>query len=176
MVLFNRRRPGESERLLLSEYNKRSIDNLSVKDIADSLSEVERVICRTKSRVEIRRKHGRTVPVILTSQMVRATDLLNCKRHTVGISEANPYVFARPLTSTPLRASECLHKLAVDCGAACPENLASTRLRKHIATTSQILNLQECDLDILAGFLGHNIHVHRNFYRLPQETLQLASQ
>jgi len=29
-------------------------------------------------------------------------------------------------------------------------------------------------LDILAGFLGHNIRVHRNFYRLPQETLQLA--
>jgi len=29
-------------------------------------------------------------------------------------------------------------------------------------------------LDILAGFLGHNIHVHCNFYRLPQETLQLA--
>jgi len=30
-------------------------------------------------------------------------------------------------------------------------------------------------LDILAGFLGHNIHVHCNFYRLPQETLQLAN-
>ena len=29
-------------------------------------------------------------------------------------------------------------------------------------------------MDILAGFLGHNIRVHRNFYRLPQETLQLA--
>jgi len=30
-------------------------------------------------------------------------------------------------------------------------------------------------LDILAGFLGHNIRIHRNFYRLPQETLQLAN-
>ena len=30
-------------------------------------------------------------------------------------------------------------------------------------------------MDILAGFLGHNIHVHCNFYRLPQETLQLAN-
>jgi len=29
-------------------------------------------------------------------------------------------------------------------------------------------------LDILAGFLGHNIHVRCNFYRLPQDTLQLA--
>jgi len=174
MILFNHRRAGEAERLLLSEYNKRTTDNLSVTDIADSLSEVERVLCRTMSRVEIRGKRGRVVPVILTPQMVKAMDLLICKRHTVGISEANPYVFARPFASTPLRACECLHKLAVDCGAACPENLTSTRLRKHIATTSQILNLQECELDILAGFLGHDIHVHRNFYRLPQETLQLA--
>ena len=30
-------------------------------------------------------------------------------------------------------------------------------------------------MDILAGFLGHNIRIHRNFYRLPQETLQLAN-
>ena len=30
-------------------------------------------------------------------------------------------------------------------------------------------------MDILAGFLGHNIRIHRNFYRLPRETLQLAN-
>ena len=174
VILFNRRRAGETERLLLNEYNKRSTDNLSVKDIADSLSAVEQVLCRTMSRVEIRGKRGRIVPVILTPQMVIAIDLLNSKRHAVCISEANPYVFARSLSGTPLRASQCLHNLAVACGASHPENLTSTRLRKHIATTSQILNLQECDLDILAGFLGHNIQVHRNFYRLPQETLQLA--
>lgn len=94
MILFNRRRAGEAERLLLSEYNKRSKDNLSVEDIADSLSEVERVLCRTMSRVEIRGKHSRIVPVILTPQMVTAIDLLNSTRNSVGISEANPYVFA----------------------------------------------------------------------------------
>ena len=168
IILCNRRRPGETERLSLDEYKKRSTDNLSVKDIADSLSEVERVLCRTMSRVEIRGKHGLTVPIILTPQMVTAIDLLVSKRHAVGISEGNPYVFARPLSSTPLQASLCLHNLAVECGAASPENLTSTRLRKHIATTSQILNLQECDLDILAGFLGHNIRVHHNFTAFPR--------
>ena len=92
IILFNRRRAGETERLLLDEYKKRSTDNLSVKDIADSLSEVERVLCRTMSRVEIRGKHGRTVPNILTPQMVTAIELLVAKRHAVGISEGNPYV------------------------------------------------------------------------------------
>ena len=50
----------------------------------------------------------------------------------------------------------------------------SHELRKHLATTSQILNLQKCELDLLAGFLSHDLLVHRNFYRLPQDTLQLA--
>lgn len=29
-------------------------------------------------------------------------------------------------------------------------------------------------MDQLAGFLGHDISVHRKFYRLPEGTLQLA--
>ena len=32
----------------------------------------------------------------------------------------------------------------------------------------------EKQLDSLAGFLGHDIHVHRNFYRLPEDTIQIA--
>jgi len=45
---------------------------------------------------------------------------------------------------------------------------------KHTATTSQILNLQERDLDILAGHLGYDLYTHQNFYRMPHDTLQLA--
>jgi len=36
ILSFNQRLAGETERSLLHEYNKRSTDNLSVKDIADS--------------------------------------------------------------------------------------------------------------------------------------------
>ena len=39
---------------------------------------------------------------------------------------------------------------------------------------SQILNLHENELDILAQFLGHDICVHRDFYRLPCATIQVA--
>jgi hypothetical protein len=105
---------------------------------------------------------------------VEAVTLLIGKRNEVGISQDNNLIFANPSSSNPIRATDCLHKLAVACGAKCPANLTNTRLRKHIATTSQILNLKECELDLLAGFLGHDVRVHNNFYRLPQETLQLA--
>ena len=99
---------------------------------------------------------------------------MNEKRAECGICQTNPYIFARPSADTPVRGSDCLRTFAVKSGAKNPSHLTSTRLRKHIATVSQIFNLREHELDILAGFLGHDIRVHRNFYRLPQETLQLA--
>ncbi len=39
---------------------------------------------------------------------------------------------------------------------------------------TQVLNLKENELDILARFLGHDIRVHREYYRLPDQTLQVA--
>ena len=39
---------------------------------------------------------------------------------------------------------------------------------------SQIINLKDNELDLLARFLGHDIRVHREYYRLPDETLQVA--
>ena len=47
-------------------------------------------------------------------------------------------------------------------------------MRKHIATLSQILNLKDNEMDMLATFLGHDIRIHREYYRLPEETLQVA--
>ena len=42
------------------------------------------------------------------------------------------------------------------------------------ATLSQLLNLQENELELLANHLGHDITVHREFYRLPEDTFNLA--
>ncbi|XP_052443599.1 uncharacterized protein LOC127985606 [Carassius gibelio] len=39
---------------------------------------------------------------------------------------------------------------------------------------SKILNLNENEADQLADFLGHDIRIHRQYYRLPEGTLQLA--
>lgn len=37
-----------------------------------------------------------------------------------------------------------------------------------------MLNLQKNELEMLARFMGHDIAIHREFYRLPEDTLQLA--
>jgi len=54
------------------------------------------------------------------------------------------------------------------------ERLRSVQLRKHVATLSQVLNKKRNELDMLAQFMGHDINVHRQFYRTPSETMQTA--
>jgi len=60
------------------------------------------------------------------------------------------------------------------CGAGQPSTLTSTNFRKHVATLSQIINLKDHKLDTLAQFLGHDIRVHRKFYRLPNDVVQTS--
>ena len=101
--------------------------------------------------VEIRGKRGRKVPVILTPEMINAVDVLIKTRKTVGIADENPYVFARPTRQSlePMRAWDCLKKLSTQCEPPLsnPTNITSTRLRKYIATISQVLSLKETEVD-----------------------------
>ncbi|KTG00051.1 hypothetical protein cypCar_00049563 [Cyprinus carpio] len=39
---------------------------------------------------------------------------------------------------------------------------------------SRVLNMNDTEMDQLADFLGHDIRIHRKYYRLPEGTLQLA--
>ena len=142
--------------------------------VAICLTPFERKMCEFFTRVEIRGKRGRMVPVLLKPAMVTAMELLAEVRESCGVPNENVFLFARPEALSAYRGGECLQKYAKLCGAEHPEALTSTKLRKHIATMSQVLNLEENESDQLADFLGHDIRIHRQFYRLPQGTLQLA--
>lgn len=46
-------------------------------------------------------------------------------------------------------------------------------MRKHVATMSQILNLSPSDMEQLATYMGHDISIHKQYYRLPENTFQV---
>ena len=173
VVMFNRRRGGEAQRMLISSYLRSHSNNLNV-DITHSLSKTEKALCKEFRIVDIEGKRGKRVPVLLTKNLQNQIDKLLSLRTSVGVTRTNPYVFGRQSTSTPYRSSDCLRKYAHECGAENPTAITSTRLRKHIATMSQVLALRSNELDLLASFMGHNILVHREFYRLPEQTLHVA--
>ncbi|KAH3755848.1 hypothetical protein DPMN_190547 [Dreissena polymorpha] len=75
------------------------------------------------------------------------------------------YLIPTKSASLHIRGTDVLRSIAIDCGAEHPKRLRSTKLRKHIATMTQLFNLPENEIDILAKILGHDIRVHREFYR-----------
>lgn len=175
LIVFNRRRQGEVAQLTLHEISKLSkADEQGA--VTEKLSPLEKKLNQYFFRIEVRGKRGSTVPILLNSETKDWLDLLVSKRRYLEIPAQNPYVFARPHNGSlyHVRGADCLRQISKECGAKQPELLRSTRLRKHIATMSQILNLKEHELDMLARFLGHDIRVHREYYRLPEETLQVA--
>lgn len=87
----------------------------------------------------------------------------------------NLYLFPSLCSTTGhYRAHVLLRKYSILAGCNEVESITSTRLRKHIATMTQLLNLRDHELDTLAEFMGHDIRVHREYYRLSEETTQLA--
>lgn len=67
VILFNRRRQGEVSKMKMEDYQYIQKENQN--DVLDSLSDLEKKLCNSLTRVEIVGKRGRTVPVILTSLM-----------------------------------------------------------------------------------------------------------
>ncbi|XP_056598321.1 uncharacterized protein LOC130416996 [Triplophysa dalaica] len=173
IIIFNRRRGGEVARMQLKSFLERDTTPLH-KDVAVGLTKFEQKLCAHFSRVEIRGKRGRKVAVLLCPDVVEALGLLISRRQECGVLDDNVFLFARPKCLTPYRGQDCLRIYADQCGAQNPELLRSTQLRKHVATLSQVLNLKNHELDQVADFLGHDIRVHREYYRLPEATTQLA--
>ncbi|XP_067307424.1 uncharacterized protein [Pseudorasbora parva] len=173
MIIFNRKRQGEACLMPVQSFESRDTSTLNT-DIADSLSEVEQALCKYFSRVEIRGKRGRKIAVLLAPEMIKSMELLVETREVCGVLKENIYMFAIPGCETSFRGSDCLRCFAMECGAKCPKALSSTKLRKHISTMSRVLNMNDTEMDQLADFLGHDIRIHRKYYRLPEGTLQLA--
>lgn len=176
LVVFNRKRVGEIANFRLDEWEKRQIPGKLNSDMMAALTVTEQFFCKSMTRVETVGKRVRAVPMLFTEEMVTALEVLIKYRHSVGrIPASNEYVFALANSVQGyIYGCQIMTNVANACGANEPKSLRSTKLRHHIATTSQILDLGRHELEQLANFMGHDISVHRNYYRLPQDTVQTS--
>ncbi|XP_026234162.1 uncharacterized protein LOC113174397 isoform X2 [Anabas testudineus] len=174
VILFNRRREGEVSKMSLNAFTLRDTSSTHP-DVELALSDLEKKLCKHFQRIEIRGKHGRKVPILLTPDILTSMELLVKTRRSCDVLDENPFMFGRPQTLSYFRGSDVIRQIAQTCGAEHPEALSSTKLRKHMATMSKVLNLKDNEMDDLVDILGRvHIRVRRQYYRLPEGTLQLA--
>jgi len=173
-LTLNRRRIGAVQFFKLEDF-RRGLNMEDHSEVLNRLSESEKALTKSLKRLEVRGMRGRGVPVILTEDLPSSIEMLIARRSSHGIPDTNPYLFAtKSHQDSHYTAGVVLKNIAIKAGAKCPENICGTKLRKHVATMVQILNLRENELDSVATYMGHDIHAHRQYYRQPEEATQLA--
>ncbi|XP_029022709.1 uncharacterized protein LOC114865610 isoform X1 [Betta splendens] len=127
-------------------------------------------------QINMPNKTRRNVPVLLTSKLVDALNLLLSKRMTCGVHKDNGFVFAKPdgSPSSFLRGRICIKLFINLCHAKNPEYLLSANFQKRIVRVFQILNLESDELEHLAKLLGRNICTEKSYYRQPEAAVELA--
>lgn len=146
----------------------------SAAEFQKSLSGFETELASKLAIVQIQGKRERIVSILLTKDVKDSIDLLLLHRSKFASSE-NIYIFSRSSPSNDhIRGHDCLRNLASEAKLSRPDLVNATKLRKYIATVCQIFNLSENETDWLARHLGHDIRVHRDFYRLHDSSVELA--
>lgn len=175
VILLNRKRPGELQRLLLDTYKNSEIgNNKNYEEFSDAVSPTEKILMKKFKRIVIRGKRDRGVPVLFAPDVQEHIKiLLNARENCIG--KNNIYFFSNTNNiGKPIVGYKVLAHYAYSCGAKNPKALTSTRLRKHLATLSQLFNMSENDLEQLSTFMGHTPGVHKKSYRLPDDVYQTA--
>lgn len=175
LVLLNRRRPGELQRLSLNIFQS-SIQNKNTQnyeEFSEAISETEKILMNKFKRVVMRGKRGRGVPILISEDVQQHLDII-LKCRAPFFKNSNDYLFGNPFSGQPIIGYRVLKKYATLSGAKNPDALTCTRLRKHLATLTQLFNMNENDMEQLASFMGHTLGIHRSSYRLPDDVYQTA--
>ncbi|XP_028410642.1 uncharacterized protein LOC114533333 [Dendronephthya gigantea] len=177
LIMFNKRRGGEASRMKLDAFQGRPLwGNIHNEEIVSALSATERELCKRFDMVEILGKRNRKVPVLLTPDVKAAILVLNRTREDGNVNEENPYVFAVNDGSSKqfLRGNDVIRHACKMVDLKNPDVITSTNLRKYVATVSQLVDMDQNELGWLATHLGHDVHIHKEFYRMQESTLEMA--
>ncbi len=126
--------------------------------------------------VEITGKRNRKVPVLLTPDVKEAIVVLNSTRGKGNVIKENTSVFAvnDGKSTKPLRGNDVIRQACSMVDLQHPDVITSTNLRKYVATVSQLIDMNQNELGWLATHLGHDIQIHKQFYRMQESTLEMA--
>ena len=140
ILVFNARRGSEAAELDMKDYT--AATNVVDPELADSLSTVEKQLIQRLTVITVTGKRDRPVPVLLTTDMSNALQVLIECRSQCGIVDGNSFLFTLPRSGKGhLNFYGTLRRVAHKAKLQKPHLLTTTRLRKHLATMAQVVCL-----------------------------------
>ena len=106
--------------------------------------------------------------------------MLNCLKKLKQLRlEINPpitshYFFCTRSGERPYQGVDVIKKISKEAGVSNLSVFTFITLRKHVATLTQSFEISKLHEDMLASFLGHDIRVHRSFYRRAIDIVEKA--
>ncbi|KAF5307701.1 hypothetical protein FQR65_LT18360 [Abscondita terminalis] len=175
-VMFNRKRIGDVQYLKIESYTTPSKRTTDQEDFINSLTSVEKILCTKFKRVITGGKGSKPVPILFSNKLQKFVNcLIAIRKNTDVVPKSNPYLFANPGSINRwMSGTNVIRKYAFNSGAKNPNLLTTTKFRKHIATTLQLMCMDDTEMEQIATFMGHTKKTHQEFYRLPQDIFQMA--
>lgn len=172
LLVFNRRRVGDIQNILVSDLDKlENIDKGSDKEEFNLLDDNGKKIAGNYYRFQIRGKLNRIVAVIASADLITELKILISFRQQAQIPVNNEFLFGLPNPVTDrirvLNLCKEMRIISNLCGAQKPNLLRGTGLRKHVATKCIELDLTDSALSDVITHLGHSEKIHKEIYRQP---------
>lgn len=168
-ILHNRKRVGDIQYLDLHSYKNQienETNNTAQTELVSSLTENEKVLTQNYKRIVGIGKGSRPVTILIPKNLQKYFSMVyNLRINSTWFSPDNTYFFSYPKSLRWIEGCSVIRKYANMSGAKNPELITSCRLRKHIATVTQLLSLRGNEIDQLAKFMGHTTKTHEQFYK-----------
>lgn len=164
-ILHNRTRVRDVQYLEWHSLKQQfETDNTALQaELASSLTENETILTENYKRIVSTGKGGRPVTILIPEKLFQYYKFLHKLRAEPWFPSGNSYFFTYPESKFWIDGCTVMQKYARLSNAKYPQLLTSCKLRKHIATVTQLLNLQSDGIDQLARFMGHQ--THETFYK-----------
>ena len=113
---------------------------------------------------------------LFTSKTVAAVSCIVKNREIGGVCHNNNFVFARQYQDSVnhLDGWQTVKTVASRASLYKPELMTSTRIRRELATTLQLLDMNDAELTWVSNHLGHSVTAHKQWYRQEESTVTLT--
>ncbi|KAJ8952736.1 hypothetical protein NQ317_005197 [Molorchus minor] len=165
IMIFNGRRPGEIERITITDFrdSAQSIKERAEIEGAGSTQQSTYIRCL------IRGKLCSNVSVMLHEDDVCSMNIILDNRQLAGVDLQNPFIFGLPSCKPYkfLSAGTLLKKYVLCANLDYPDRFCATNIRKNLATKTKQLELHHEDREHVMTFMGHSEKIHKTIYRQP---------